>query len=295
MTPCSLPRRLPEAIELVAKLDDAVASNDGVDAATGQVVVIPITPLSRGLHILTARAVDRFGHDAELEAAITVLERDATEPSAIDGSPLSDTKTPIAAPKAANKVTIGCADVTCDGSHVLGGREHHAHGNSDRCRRFDRESRVLPERVDAPGHDHHCPLSVRLAERPGRQLCVVGQGVRQQEWDRDFGAGDGRGGRQHATDRRDVASTGQVRSSAKAQRSTLSPRQPMSMEAWFSVEFFDGTALIGAATTSPFSITWIAAGAGNPFAHGARDRRQGRRGDFGAGRRHGRSAADSSC
>jgi len=72
-TPCNVPRSYAEGIGLVAKLDGAVTSNDGVDAATGQVLVTPTMPLSRGLHILTVRAVDRFGHDAELEAAITVL------------------------------------------------------------------------------------------------------------------------------------------------------------------------------------------------------------------------------
>jgi hypothetical protein len=53
---------------------------------------------------VTARASDRFGHHAQLNATITVLDRDASNPDPVADTPASEgTLTPIPIPKAANK------------------------------------------------------------------------------------------------------------------------------------------------------------------------------------------------
>jgi len=260
--PCTLPRSYAEGIGLIAKLDGAGASNDGVDAATGRVVVTPTTQLSRGLHVLTARAVDRFGHDAEVEAAITVLERDATEPSAIVESPLSDTKTPIATPKAANKAPSVAltspatgATFSAGASITLTATATDADGSIAKVEFYRNASTLLGTITTAPyqfvwqnvpagshalsakaydnrnGTATSAPVAVTVvANRPptvAMSLPLAGTFV-----------GEG--------------ATVDVAATATDADGTV-----------VRVDFFDVAAPIGAATTTPFSVTWIAAGAGN--------------------------------
>ena len=235
--------------------------------------------------------MDRFGHDAELEAAITVLERDAPAPSAFVESPLSDTKTPIAAPKAANKapsvvlMSPATGAAFSAGASITPRQANDVDGSIAKVEFYRNASTLLGTITTAPyqfvwqnvpagshalsakaydnrnGTATSAPVTVMVVANKPPTVAMslplagtfVGEGATV-----DVGA--------TATD-----ADGRV----------------------VRVEFFDGAALIGAATTAPFSVTWIAVGAGViPLTARATDDNGGD--DFGAGGRHGRSCP-SSC
>ena len=78
-TRCAPPAYV-ESITLDTQLDGIATSRRSIDAANERIVIAPTGPLAAGSHRVTARASDRFGHHAQLNATITVLDRDASNP-----------------------------------------------------------------------------------------------------------------------------------------------------------------------------------------------------------------------
>jgi hypothetical protein len=260
-SPCDLPPTYAGGIALVTKLDGAATSNTAIDAASGEFFAAPTTPLASGVHVLTVRAVDRFGHDAELEAAFTVLERERPDVSASESSP-SDANAPVAVVKAANKAPTVTLTSPANGATFTAGADitltasaTDVDGSIAKVEFYRNASTLVGSTATAPYvfvwknvAAGSYPLSAKAYDNrngvaTSASVTVTVLANKPPAVTLSFPLADTFIGEGATID---------VRAAATDTDGTV-----------VRVDFYDGATPIGAATTAPFAITWLALGAGN--------------------------------
>ena len=103
---CELPDGYFESMKLVANYDGLAASTGRVDVAARQFEVTPGASLAPGRHVLAVHATDAFGHSAQLEGTLGVLDRLDAPAGASGGAASADHTAPTNGPKAANKPPV---------------------------------------------------------------------------------------------------------------------------------------------------------------------------------------------
>jgi hypothetical protein len=259
--PCELPPLYAEGATLVVEFDGVAASHGDIDATTGRVVAAPDAALSFGTHVVNARAVDRFGHAAALEATITVLEPGRAEEHAVAGTPLSEPKPATPQPKAANKApTVAMTSPVSGATFPAGANITLAATASDTDGsiakvEFYRNGSTLIAAVSSPPYQFVWPnvasgsysvtaraydnRNATATSTPVTLVVVANVPPAVSIVSPPAGAFVGEG------------STIDVTAAAGDADGTVA-----------RVEFFDGSESIGVATTAPYSITWVATRAG---------------------------------
>jgi len=261
-TRCAPPAYV-DSITLDTQLDGSAASSRSIDAANGRIVIAPIGPLAAGSHRVTARASDRFGHHAQLNATITVLDRDASNPDPVVDTPASEgTLAPIRIPKAANKSPSVVLTSPASGTTYTAGTN---------------------VALAATANDPDGVIAKLEFYRNGSLLIgTVSSSPYQLTWP-NVSAGNYTLSAKAYDNRNGTATSAPVTITVLANKPpAVTMTQPIAGAFYgegstiavaaaasdgdgsvVRVEFLDGTAVVGAATAAPFAISWTGALAGD--------------------------------
>jgi hypothetical protein len=253
--PCALPADYADGLRITAEVNGVPMSDPVVDAANGYIVVTPRRPIRPGLNRLNAGAVDRFGHRADLAATFTVLER---EPGAAASTVHTKTDDPSTVLKAANKApTVALTSPASGATYSAGASVAIAATASD------------PDGAITKV-DFFRGGSALIGTATSMPYEVVWPNVAAGTYSLTARAYDNRNGTATSAPVTIVVSNNlppAVTLTSPAQGSFYAAGEPIPMAATATdpdgsitrIEFADGAAAIGSATSAPFAMTWTGA------------------------------------
>lgn len=252
------------SITFDAQLDGNVASRRSVDDASGRIVIAPSAPLAAGAHRAMAQATDRFGRKAHLSATITVLDSAAMREAIEDAAVPAADPAPGSQPglKAANKLPSVVLTVPASGatyaagaSIVLAATATDPDGSVAKVE-FYRNGSTLIGTVTAPPYQLNWP-----------NVAAGSYALTAKAYDSRNGTATSASVSINVVANKPpvVALTNPAAGAFYGEGATIAITAVASDAdgTVARVEFLDGTAVIGIATTAPFAVAWAGALAGD--------------------------------